>query len=77
MTPDLRVGLRRDRRAPPRVGLSGVLIFDIPLEEFLFGVAFGLHWSAIYEHYTWTEGVVHAGQGHRSPTRAKVSDRRI
>ena len=57
--------------------LSGVLTFDIPLEEFLFGVAFGLHWSAIYEHYTWTEGVVHAGQGHRSPTRAKVSDRRI
>ena len=57
--------------------LSGVLIFDIPLEDFLFGVAFGLYWSAIYEHYTWTEPVVHAGQGHRSPTLAKVRDRLI
>ena len=41
--------------------LSGVLIYDIPIEEFLFGVAFGLYWSGVYEHYTWTEGISHAG----------------
>ena len=40
--------------------LSGVLIFDIPLEEFLFGAAFGLYWSAVYEHLTFTESVRHA-----------------
>ena len=40
--------------------LSGVLIRDIPLEEFLFGAAFGLYWASVYEHYTWTESVAHA-----------------
>ena len=40
--------------------LSGVLVYGIPLEEFLFGAAFGLYWSGVYEHYTWTESVVHA-----------------
>ena len=39
--------------------LSGVLIYGIPLEEFLFGAAFGLYWSGVYEHYTWTESVAH------------------
>lgn len=39
--------------------LSGVLIYDIPLEEFLFGAVFGLYWSGVYEHFTWTEGVAH------------------
>ena len=40
--------------------LSGVLVYGIPLEEFLFGAAFGLYWSGVYEHYTWTERVAHA-----------------
>ena len=40
--------------------LSGVLLYHIPLEEFLFGAAFGLYWSGVYEHYTWTESVRHA-----------------
>jgi hypothetical protein len=40
--------------------LSGVLVYGIPLEEFLFGAAFGLYWSGVYEHYTWTESVAHA-----------------
>ena len=40
--------------------LSGVLVYDIPLEEFLFGAAFGLYWSGVYEHLTWTSSVVHA-----------------
>lgn len=35
--------------------LSGVLIDGIPLEEFLFGASFGLYWSGVYEHLTWTE----------------------
>ena len=33
--------------------LSGVLIYGIPVEELLFGFAFGLYWSSIYEHLTW------------------------
>jgi len=33
--------------------LSGVLIHGIPLEELLFGAAFGAYWSSIYEHLTW------------------------
>lgn len=30
--------------------LSGVLVTGIPLEELLFGTAFGLYWAGIYEH---------------------------
>lgn len=41
--------------------LSGVLIDGIPLEEFLFGASFGLYWSGVYEHSTWTESVAHSG----------------
>ncbi|MBI4500052.1 MAG: hypothetical protein HY700_02720 [Gemmatimonadetes bacterium] len=37
--------------------LSGVLVFGIPLEELLFGAAFGMYWSAVYEHLTWTRTV--------------------
>lgn len=37
--------------------LSGVLLAGIPLEELLFGAAFGFYWSSVYEHFTWTEGV--------------------
>ena len=40
--------------------LSGVLVYGIPLEELLFGAAFGLYWSAAYEHFTWTESVAHS-----------------
>ena len=39
--------------------LSGVLVYDIPIEEFLFGAAFGLYWSGVYEHLTWTESAAH------------------
>lgn len=34
--------------------LSGILLFGIPLEELLFGFAFGVFWSGVYEHLTWT-----------------------
>lgn len=47
--------------------LSGVLIYGIPLEEFLFGFAFGLYWTGVYEHFTWNKNVVHAGK-HGSPS---------
>lgn len=33
--------------------LSGVTIAGIPLEELLFGFAFGAYWSGVYEHLTW------------------------
>jgi hypothetical protein len=33
--------------------LSGVVLGGIPLEELLFGFAFGTYWSGIYEHLTW------------------------
>ena len=46
--------------------LSGVLVYDIPLEEFLFGAAFGLYWSSVYEHFTWTERVAHAHHARRA-----------
>jgi hypothetical protein len=39
--------------------LSGVLWYGLPLEEFLFGLSFGLYWAAVYEHFAWlrvTEG---------------------
>ena len=39
--------------------LRGGLIYGIPLEELLFGAAFGLYWSGVYEHLTWTESVRH------------------
>lgn len=37
--------------------LSGVLVYGIPLEELLFGFAFGLYWTGVYEHLTWNRAV--------------------
>ena len=33
--------------------ISGILIFGIPLEEYLFAFSFGFIWSSIYEHIKW------------------------
>ena len=33
--------------------LSGVQVVGIPLEELLFGLAFGMYWTGAYEHLTW------------------------
>jgi hypothetical protein len=44
--------------------LSGVMLGGIPLEELLFGFAFGTYWSGIYEHLTWQRVV--------APERAKA-----
>jgi len=35
--------------------LRGGLVYGIPVEELLFGFAFGLYWSGVYEHFTWRE----------------------
>ena len=35
--------------------LSGVMVAGIPLEELLFGFAFGTYWSGIFEHLTWQQ----------------------
>jgi hypothetical protein len=33
--------------------LSGVLVWGVPLEEYLFAVTFGMMWSSVYEHLSW------------------------
>jgi hypothetical protein len=33
--------------------LSGLFVMGIPVEELLFGFAFGIYWSGIYEHLAW------------------------
>lgn len=33
--------------------LSGIRVFQMPIEELLFAVAFGAYWSGVYEHFTW------------------------
>ena len=40
--------------------LRGGLIYGIPLEELLFGFSFGLYWTGVYEHFTWSKSVAHA-----------------
>lgn len=37
--------------------VSGLLIAGIPLEELLFGFAFGLYWANVYEHLCWTRPI--------------------
>jgi hypothetical protein len=37
--------------------LSGILIYRIPIEELLFGLAFGAYWAGIYEHLAWRRSV--------------------
>ncbi len=43
--------------------LSGILIAGIPLEELVFGLAFGMYWTGAYEHFTWSKSV---GPGSRT-----------
>lgn len=40
--------------------LSGGLLYRIPSEELLFGFSFGLYWTGVYEHLTWSRRVPHA-----------------
>jgi hypothetical protein len=39
--------------------LRGGLLIGIPVEELVFGFAFGAYWTGVYEHFTWSEGVAH------------------
>lgn len=49
--------------------LSGVILLGIPVEELLFGFAFGLFWSGVYEHLTWTRALqTPESQAVRSPS---------
>ncbi|MEO8310539.1 MAG: lycopene cyclase domain-containing protein [Caldimonas sp.] len=34
--------------------LRAGLVYGIPAEELLFGFAFGLYWSGVYEHFSWS-----------------------
>lgn len=34
--------------------LRGGLVYGIPVEELLFGFAFGSYWASVYEHFTWS-----------------------
>lgn len=48
--------------------LSGVIWYHMPLEELLFGFTFGMYWSGVYEHFTWSRSAGrHAGPGHEAP----------
>jgi len=33
--------------------LSGIVLLQIPIEEYLFAFAFGMYWAGVYEHVTW------------------------
>ena len=37
--------------------LSGIAVYGLPIEELMFGFSFGLVWTGIYEHFTWTRSV--------------------
>ena len=37
--------------------LRGGLLYGIPVEELWFGLTFGLYWSAVYEHFSWSVSV--------------------
>ena len=43
--------------------LSGARLGAIPLEELVFGFAFGMYWAGIYEHITWKQGAATAARG--------------
>jgi len=45
--------------------LRGGLVFGVPTEELLFGFAFGLYWTGVYEHFTWMKAVPHAARSTR------------
>lgn len=43
--------------------LTGIRVAGIPIEELAFGLAFGLYWSGVYEHFTWRRSVRTAFDG--------------
>ncbi len=55
--------------------LSGGLIYGIPAEELLFGFAFGLYWTGVYEHFTWSESSAASVGFHRGVRRGRSGRR--
>jgi hypothetical protein len=37
--------------------LSGLVVWEIPVEELMFGFTFGMYWTGIHEHFTWRRSV--------------------
>ncbi|HKK16955.1 MAG TPA: lycopene cyclase domain-containing protein [Gammaproteobacteria bacterium] len=35
--------------------LSGLVIFNTPLEELVFAFTFGMYWAGVYEHFNWVK----------------------
>ncbi len=35
--------------------LSGIALFNMPIEELLFAFSFGMYWSSVYEHISWSQ----------------------
>ena len=46
--------------------LSGIRLGAVPLEELVFGFAFGMYWAGIYEHFTWKRGAPSGAGGQAS-----------
>ena len=42
--------------------LSGWHLINMPIEELLFGFGFGMYWSSVYEHFTWTRVATAVGE---------------
>ena len=43
----------------------GLSLFNMPVEELPFAIAFGAYWSGVYEHFTW-KSVVMVPQHHKT-----------
>ena len=46
--------------------LSGALPGGVPIEELLFGFAFGMYWTGVYEHLTWQGALAVGARAGRS-----------
>ena len=46
--------------------LSGLRVLGVPLEELLFGFAFGAYWAGVYEHVRWQRLRARGHEGNRS-----------
>lgn len=47
--------------------LSGLLVLGVPAEELLFGLAFGMYWAGVYEHFTWARAI--ASERRQAPSK--------
>lgn len=45
------------RRCTSMDALTGATIGWMPLEDLLFAMGFGMYWSGVYEHFTWSRCV--------------------